>query len=635
MGMQTMTERPTLESTGGGMTVVTDAYRLELGADPTRARLYGTDGALWTELCLIASVDTIDSPDEWFTVGERQVTQDPASGSVVIRVAASSTAWRRRETSLICGPEDVRVSVTVEGAGRLSEVSLLGGRAIRRSGATGTFRSSTGFASIFVPTPTEPVDVVRDAAVSAQLSVVGDADPGRLNAIFSPPPLCFGLGRARANAATEIPDGPWLGAAIVAPVEELGFVSLRYDPLDGGFLFRLSYEGHTAVDATWTSPALVLRAADSPVGALENYRDELVRRGWAPPAPQSPLPHWWSEPIFCGWGAQCAEAARSAQEAASSDTGAEAAGAGDGLVLSAGALSAPDLARQDRYDRWLERLAAHGVRPGTIVIDDRWQAAYGTNAVDEDKWPDLRGWIAQRHREGQRVLLWFKAWDCSGLSPDLCIRDASGAPLCVDPSNPEYLELLAEQVGHLLGAEGLDADGFKVDFTQRGPSGAGLLSAGSSSGDGVWGIAALHRLLQAISSAAKRAKPDAMIVTHAIHPSFGAVSDVVRLNDMLERDRLGRPVSVVDQARFRSAVARAVLPGHPVDTDQWPIQNRAEWLAYVAEQGRLGIPALYYLESIDNSGESITSDDLREVAAAWERYRSAAAAPSEQGMQVP
>jgi hypothetical protein len=78
-----------------------------------------------------------------------------------------------------------------------------------------------------------------------------------------------------------------------------------------------------------------------------------------------------------------------------------------------------------------------------------------------------------------------------------------------------------------------------------------------------------------------------------------------------------------------------VLPGHPVDTDQWPIQNRAEWLAYVAEQGRLGIPALYYLESIDNSGESITSDDLREVAAAWERYRSAAAAPSEQGMQVP
>jgi hypothetical protein len=629
-----MTDRPTLELTPGGMTVVTAVYRLELGADPTRARLFGADGALWTELSLVSSVDTIASPDDWFAIDERQVTQDAASGSVVIRVGSSSAVWQRRETSLVCGPEDVRVSVTVEGEGRLSEVSLLGGRAIRRSGATGTFRSSIGFASIFVPTPTEPVEVVRDAAVSAQLGVVGDADPGRLNAIFSPPPLCFGLGRARAHGATDIPDGEWLGAAIVAPVEELGFVSLRYDPLDGGFLLRLSYEGHTAVDGAWTSPALVLRAADSPIGALEDYRDELVRRGWASPAPSSPSSRWWSEPIFCGWGAQCAAAARSAQTATSPDTGAEPAGTDEGLILSAGALSAPDLARQDRYDGWLERLAAHGVRPGTIVIDDRWQAQYGTNTVDEDKWPDLHGWIAQRHREGQRVLLWFKAWDCSGLSPDLCIRDAAGAPVCVDPSNPDYLEFLTEQVRRLLGAEGLDADGFKVDFTQRGPSGAGLVSAGSGSGDGVWGIAALHRLLQAISSAAKSAKPDALIVTHAIHPSFGAVSDVVRLNDMLERDRTGRPVSVVDQARFRSAVARAVLPGHPIDTDQWPIQNRAEWSAYVAEQGRLGIPALYYLESIDNSGESITSDDLRAVGVAWERYRSADAAQNEQETRV-
>jgi len=66
-----------------------------------------------------------------------------------------------------------------------------------------------------------------------------------------------------------------------------------------------------------------------------------------------------------------------------------------------------------------------------------------------------------------------------------------------------------------------------------------------------------------------------------------------------------------------------VLPEHLIDTDQWPMPDREAWLAYVAAQPRYGVPALYYVEAIDNSGERIESADLEAVAASWRAYREA------------
>jgi hypothetical protein len=172
-------------------------------------------------------------------------------------------------------------------------------------------------------------------------------------------------------------------------------------------------------------------------------------------------------------------------------------------------------------------------------------------------------------------------------------------------------------VERLLGADGLNADGFKIDFTQRAPMGAGLTSAGPS-----WGIAGLHLLLRTIYEAAKATKPDALVITHTPHPSFGDVCDMVRLNDVLRWDTAGVPVSVVDQLRFRSAVVSAALPDHLIDTDQWPMPSREQWLAYADEQPRLGIPALYYVRSMDNTDESISAEDLHTIAQGWRTYRA-------------
>ncbi|QDW63359.1 hypothetical protein [Oerskovia sp. KBS0722] len=602
-----------LDTRPSGWTVTTGEYVLAVRRDGARAALSRPDGRTWSDLSLVASVHRIGVADE--TYGTPEVSVRATPDGVTFRLVQASAAWRRKEVVLEARPDAVHVSVTVEGDGAIDTVTLAGGDAVTATGACGRFRSSIGFRSVFTPGPTEPVQVVRPATSAVVLGIVGDAEPGRLHGIFSPPPLALAFSHApapsegeAAGGATSVPDGEWLGLVVRTAVADATFTRVAYEPLDGGWNLRLDYEGHTHVVGRWASPVVRLVPVLTPWAAIVDDREQVLG---TTTSLERPRPAWWDQPIFCGWGSQCALAA------------ANAASADPGLVGGAAATHAPSLSRQEHYDRWLDRLAEHDVVPGTVVIDDRWQAAYGTFTVDTTKWPDLKDWIARRHRAGQRVLLWFKAWDPEGLPADECVLDPSGRPVSVDPSNPAYLERLAAVVTHLVSPQGLDADGFKVDFTQRAPSGRNLTSAGDrAQGGGPWGISALHALMRTVHVAAKAAKPDALVVNHTVNPLFADVTDMVRLNDVLERDPSGAKVPVVDQLRFRAAVAHAALPGLPVDTDQWPMPDRDGWRAYVETQGSLGVPALYYVDAIDGSGEPLGDEDLALVARSWRTYRA-------------
>jgi hypothetical protein len=566
--------------------LVVSADRWTLTVRGTEARLVA-DGVDWGRLSLLASVDRTGCRDE--THDSSASVVESSGERVVIAVDQSTCAWDGKTTVVTCTPEAVEVHVEVSGSGVIEEVALLGGRAVLATGAAGTFRSQLHrLQSVFDPTPTQPVAVVRPASATVALGIVGDAEPGRLNGIFSPPPLLVALGTAAPAGPTAIPDGSWLSLAAYDELERLTFTQLRYEPLDGGFLLRFDYEGHTRVAGSWRSPRVAITPTASPYDAVAEYRALLAGRGLVR-GPVSAQEDWWSRTIFCGWGAQCAEAARS--------------GGGPAMAL----------ARQDLYDRWLGVLAEHGVHPGTVVIDDQWSLAYGLADVDTAKWPDLKAWIADRHAAGQRVLLWWRAWAPHGLPSSECVLDALGRPVAADPTNPAYLERLRGIVTELLGPEGLDADGFKVDFTQRAPSGQSLVAHGDS-----WGVAMLHELLRTIHDAAKAAKPDALVITHTPHPSFGDVCDMVRLNDVLDSEPSGEPVPAADQLLFRHAVVSRAMPDHLIDTDQWPMQSRADWLGYAERQAGLGVPSLYYVEAIDNSREEITGADLEQVAAWWQ-----------------
>ena len=522
-------------------------YRLDVAADGSVATLTSDAGAL--TLRLLSAFDTVDGVDETLEIAAPRVV-----GDARVEVARRSTLWERAAVTVTCGEDTVDVVASVSGRGRVTDVHLAGGRSLAASKATGFLSSGSTFTRLFSPNPEDPGRIERSTRERVAIGVTGDGELGRAHWFFTPAPLYLALG---ADA------GAWLTVSLAAPVEELTFPQLVYDGRDRAFVLRLEYEGHTEVDGELRAPTVVLRpGVTDPYEGLRLHRADLVARGAAPAPAARDLPAWWTEPIFCGWGAQ-------SQLAVETEA------------------PAPALATQANYDAFLDHLERHDVVPGTIVLDDKWQSAYGTNEPDARKWPDLRAWIDARHARGQRVLLWWKAWDAEGLPPELCVRTSGGAPVAVDPTNPDARAAVASSIERMLGAGGLDADGLKVDFTARTPSGASLRSHGES-----WGLALLHELLATVYAAAKRAKPDALVITHTPHPSFVDVTDMIRLNDML---RLGDPLPrprIVPQMQYRADVVRAACPELLVDTDDWCVPDLEQWREYLSVKTLLGVPAL-------------------------------------------
>lgn len=524
------------------------------------------DGEPLLQLSLLSAFDRVDSVDETLLV-------ETKFDGETIEVDRRSSIWDRAGMTIHCRPDCIEVHSWVEGEGPLRTVHLLGGRSIA-PGPTGFFPSGTAAKRLFTPSPGDPGRLELDAGERTVIGVSGDAVPGRGHWFFTPAPLFVALDD--------------VGIGLVAPVDELRFVEAEYRPSDRGFHLVLDYQGHTNVQRRFAAPTVVLRpGVADPYEGIRRYRDDLEL-----PARDTEEAEWWREPLFCGWGAQC-------------------------HLASLDGRRAPEHATEANYNAFLEVLEREDVVPGTIVIDDKWQEEYGTNVPDSSKWPDLRAWIAARHERGQRVLLWWKAWDPEGLDPDLCVCTPDETPVAVDPSNPRTQRLIRESMNAMLSAEGLDADGLKVDFTARTPSGNALTLHGDN-----WGIALLHELLTVVYEGAKAAKPDALVITQTPHPGFADVTDMIRLNDMLRLDDVGPYPPVVPQMRHRAAVARAACPGLLIDTDDWAVPDKQTWREYLDAKVALGVPALYYATHLHVSGEALGPDDYAALREAWARWRS-------------
>jgi hypothetical protein len=579
-------ERPTGEA-DGNLRIRARAYSLSLGQSSHFILLDDAEGRRWADLALLASVDSQSGVDTTTDIGEAQLS--PLTEGWRVAIPLGSSAWSAKTVTIDCFDDWFQIFVEVEGRGDITDVHLLGGEYtgdLRRG--TGFYRSAARFASLFNPEPSRLERRCTPPEVSSVIDVMGTDLPGLQHWFFTPAPFCYAASLSRPPAdPSALPEGPWLTFGLAVEPGEHDFTGFAFDALEDGFSIRLTYEGHHSVDGRWRSPALLFGfGAPDPYAGIRQYVAWLEALALVPPAVQRIRPGWWRRPIFCGWGAQSHR----------------------GLLAGTPAQS---FATQLDYDEFLGQLLARGLKPGTIVIDDKWQSAYGTGAADADKWPDLTGWIAQRHEAGQRVLLWWKAWDPQGLEPDLCVRDARGRPVAADPSNPAYEAYLRAVITDLLSEDRVDADGFKIDFTARTPSGASLRSHG-----GGWGAELLHRLLAIIYSQAKRIKPDALIITHTPNAYFRNVTDMIRLNDV----NSAHPV--LPQMWHRARVAQAACPDLLIDPDNWQMPDRASWRSYLAVQPQIGVPSLYYATHVDLSSESFEEGDYAAIADAWETAES-------------
>ncbi|MFA9445053.1 hypothetical protein [Egicoccus sp. AB-alg6-2] len=549
-----------------GVYLRADAYLLWLPDERPYAMITDTEGEPWVEVLLPWSVHTAGELDDTLQLHPPEIEQ--VDNGQRITIGMVSTAWDDKRLVVDLRDTEVQFALVVEGTGLLTDVHLLGGyySGDRRHGS-GFHHSGADFRSICNPEPWGSERRVLAAGESTILDVLGSSVPGKEHWLFTPPPLCLAVAREPVAGDTDdLPDGPILGIGIEAAPERHNFTALHYDAVEGAFSFRLAYEAQTRVDGTFTTPTLSLRfGADDPYEAIARQRAALQERGWVPRAtgPKTP-PAWWREPIFCGWGSQCVR---------SSEVGG----------------GPQDHATQANYDHFLAALAANDLRPGTVVLDDKWQRTYGGWEADLDKWPDLRSWIDGRHADGQRVLLWWKAWDPEGLPEAWCVRNRAGEPMGVDPSNPHYEAHLRQTVRRMLGPDGYDADGFKVDFSARTPSGPGLERHGEA-----WGMELLHLLLWILYDETKRVKPDALVMTHTPHAYFADVTDMIRLNDINTR------APVVSQMVHRARVAEAACPSLLIDTDNWPMPDPQSFHDYLEVQPALGVPSLYYATHLDD-----------------------------------
>jgi hypothetical protein len=553
-----------------------ETYCLTFLADRPFVSLDSPRGDRLAELFFLSSIHSLRGRDDTTRIGEWEMDEQPGVTTFLLRV--ESSFWRAKRYRFRCFPRRFTYDVEVEGEGQLAEVNYFGGHySGQPRWGSGFFWSGQHFLSGFNPEPNKDEVNYFSPQANTHIDMMGVPLPGRGDWFFTPPPFCF---------AMQLPRG-WLSLGVETRPGQNRFTEYAYHGKQSSFHLSFAYDGQTAVEGSYQLPAIGFDFAEDEYTALGKHVEALsVLQPASVQASRDVqrTPKWWHTPIFCGWGAQF--------HLASSQGG-----------------RAPDYARQDRYEHFLQALDAADVNPGIVVLDDKWQSTYGENCADESKWPDLSGFIARQHDLGRKVLLWLKAWDTEGLSADECITNAAGLPIACDPSNPSYERRLRASVQRMISSHGYDADGFKIDFTARIPAGPGLNIHGDT-----WGLELMHLYLSILHSAAKRLKPDALIMAHTPHPYLADVVDMIRLND-LNPDKEINPAMI-----HRAQVVSIACPKIIIDTDNWQMPDKAAWRAYTGLQPELGVPSLYYATHVDATGEPLETEDYRLIREVWARY---------------
>lgn len=609
-----------MEPVGSDIEIVRKDFRVLFGGEPVRLVLQSE--SLRQELVPEISIDTAAGLDRTVSVGPAVLEE--RTGFDRITWIARSTQWTKRYYVDV-HEQHLAFSVDAEGCGQVDTVRYFDaiadasfrehfaltkhfndrGRTMPRAYSTG---SSVSFSQVLCPEPNSYAQQLIRPHEYAQVSVNANLDYRGGNFVANPGLLAF--------AVSANPKSQWwaLGLA-TAPGSHL-FSELEY--LGGeDFALNLNCWGAWEANELFSPPAVVLTHGSTAAQALEYYVGILRESGLVPRVRREEAP-WWQRPIVCGWGHQCYQAdlfrIRSSRERPRDN-------------------AAYTLCTEVNYRDIAARLEAAELPYGTLAIDARWFLTGGLKNIDTGRWPDLPGFVDHLHRQGRKVLLWWGPWDAEGIPAEECVRwfpdrelhanrpgrlakfgtPTPGAKLGVDITLLRVRQRIREQIHYLLGdgPGGVNADGLKIDHQSATP---GLYGMAFSAGSGkLFGIEAAHEIQHLIYTAAKEAKPDALIIGQSPNPYFVDVQDMLRLGDIYAH----RQDSVLEEISFRAQMARIADPTALIDTDGWPLPSLAAWREYTAAQPQLGVPSLYYVSHLDTTGEALTKQHFALLRKIW------------------
>lgn len=564
---------------GGTPAVERPRYSVRLAPGEASALEVSQDGQRMFRFPLVSGLSTPGEEEKLSNV--RLVSTRERGESTIWEVTAQSSLWTARSFRWTFSSDRIEFQHFASGPRPIERCYFLSnGISERWANGTspGVFANTTVYATrYFSPRPNHADQSTFTIAMPQSLGVAGEAPdppgfhPVLMGGIFAPPPLFLAFER----------NGLWAGIGLGTEPGGYQFNGLEYSGSRyAGASFWVHYGGYRTAAPQFASPRVSIHFGYSEWDAMARYVGWMDESGFAT-RKRFPNAPWHRRPIFCGWAEQTREAA-------------------------ARGLAARDLATQAKYEEWLAVLESRGLPIGTIVIDDKWQRHYGAFDVDEQKWPDLQGFVARQHARGRRVLLWVPAFHREGLPDDLCVK-VDGQPVAGDVSNPAYESFLRERVRHLVADLGVD--GFKEDWLGGLPPTPGLQAHGW-----LFGLEFVRRFQFLLHDEAHRWKPDALVETQTPNPLFRESSDVLRLNDLWYGAR-----DVPEIMRRRARIARTA-GWDLVDCDNASSTNLEEWWSYMREQPSIGIPALYFVHRTESTLEEVPEGTWRQLAAIWDAY---------------
>lgn len=507
---------------------------------------------------------------------------ESGGGAWELDATAASSLWSKRRFVWRFLPDHIEFQQFASGKGKLGRIYFLSNGVSNRwdKGTTdGRAWDTTIYADrYFSPSPNHANQFEFNIAMPQILgfSVGREADseqdfrPERMTGLFAPPPLFLAFHM----------DKTWTGIGIGTRPGDYQFPALEYTGSRyAGVSFFVDYMGYKVIDGDFASPVMAFTFFYAPLDALASYTAWLDRSGFST-QPAAKEVAWHHLPIFCGWAEQTTESVP------------------QGIAPNT-------YATQANYEKWLAIIDERKLPVGSVVIDDKWQQAYGTFEVDQKKWPDMKGFVAAQHAKGRHVLLWVPVAETDGLPEALCVK-AQGKCVIADVGSDAYESYLRPRIRHLV--EDIGIDGFKEDWVGA-PAVPGLPLTGPATG-----IEFVRRFQWILYSEAHKAKPDAMVETQTTNALFRESSDLIRLNDIWYATR-----NVPDVLRLRARIA--YISGWPlVDTDNASSTTLRDWWSYMQAQPSIGIPSLYFVTRTEATQESPSSAQWDALAGLWRSY---------------
>ncbi|MGZ5442320.1 MAG: TIM-barrel domain-containing protein [Thermoanaerobaculia bacterium] len=427
---------------------------------------------------------------------------------------------------------------------------------------------------------------------------------------FNPGILCFVIGTVSRQT--------WLTLGLAVRPGEYLFSDFEYR---GGteFGLALNYCGVHRIDGAFRSPAIVMFCGTDEVESIATYTRHLRREGLTP-EPTSERQDWWCGPIICPVGHQYYQTDLFRRRSP-----------GERPRDTAGYFACTQL----NCEEFIRLIDAWHLPWRIFVIDVKWFINGGQKIVDVGRWPDMRRFVDDIHRKGKRVLIWWSPWDTEGWSSEECITFnhraagehrnppgklakfesvADGARLGPDITLPAVREKVTRQLHELLSAEGVNADGVKIDHTAATPGLYGMVFPANSAM--LYGIELLRYYQSFLYQSVKRIKRDALVVGQSANPYFADCIDMVRMGDTYSRSEH----SIVDQMAFRVQMARVANSEWLVDLDGWPMPSVTALAEYAAYQVGAGVPTLCYASHLDTTGELIPENVMLNIKELWDRY---------------